>query len=218
MTAPSRRARASGAADVGTRNRRTIEGYERCAQAYADGTAPASPGVVPPALRRLADALPANGRVLEIGSGPGWDADALESLGARVHRTDATAAFRALQAERGLRVDPLDLLADPIAVPAGHYDGALMLCVIQHFERRQAGRALRKLAAALAGGGPLLLSHPVGEGADLERAESGDYLVVRWSEAGMDALLAWAGFTVDWTRRDDCGDGVWRTVLARKRA
>ena len=73
-------------------------------------------------------------------------------------------------------------------------------------------------AAALAGGGPLLLSHPVGESADLERAESGDYLVVRWSEAGMDALLARAGFIVDWTRRDDCGDGVWRTVLARKRA
>ena len=65
-------------------------------------------------MRRFADMLPSGGRVLDIGSGPGWDADFLEGLGVRVHRTDVTAEFRDFQAERGQQVDALDVLTDEI--------------------------------------------------------------------------------------------------------
>lgn len=43
-------------------------------------------------LDRYAD-LVGSGRVLELGSGPGWDALHLEARGVRVTRSDATGAF-----------------------------------------------------------------------------------------------------------------------------
>ena len=164
-------------------------------------------------MRRLVDALPGDGRVLDIGSGPGWDADYLEGLGVRVHRTDVTAAFRDFQAERGHRVDALDVLADEIAET---YDGILMLCVLQHFERSDLDVVLRKLANALKDQGALLLSDPLGEGESWEHTSSGDYRVVRWSSEMLDERLQCSGFTVEWDTCDDGEDGPWRTVLARR--
>src|SRR5688500_1163558 len=93
-------------------NRRTVAGYERCARDYAASVSSAPSPSGAEALRQLASAVAPGGRVLEIGSGPGWDADFLETLGIDVHRTDAAAAFCDFQAERGKRCDPLDLLAD----------------------------------------------------------------------------------------------------------
>lgn len=57
----------------GTPNARTVESYEQIAVDYARETAGA--GVLSGALARLAETIPA-GHALEIGSGPGWDADA----------------------------------------------------------------------------------------------------------------------------------------------
>lgn len=194
-------------------NGRTVAAYEKYARSYAAAVSqqPSESGAA--SLRRLADTLPAGGRVLEIGSGPGWDADFLEGLGVRVHRTDATAAFREFQAERGHQVDALDVLADEIAET---YDGILMLCVLQHFERSELNAVLQKLANALKDGGALLLSYPLGEDELWEHTSSGDYRVVRWSSAMLDDRLQRTGFTVAWDACDSGEDGPWRTVLARK--
>jgi SAM-dependent methyltransferase len=196
-------------------NQRTVAGYERCARDYAasvDST-PSPSGAV--ALRQLAAAVAPGGRVLEIGSGPGWDADFLETLGLDVHRTDAATAFCDLQAERGKRCDPLDLLADRID---GRYDGIAMLAVLQHFERAQLDVVLRKLAQALGAGGALLLMYPEGDDDDWEHGASGDYRVVRWTPDAMDARLAQAGFAVAWASSFDGRGGSWRSVLARRQA
>jgi SAM-dependent methyltransferase len=196
-------------------NQRTVAGYERCARDYAasvDST-PSPSGAA--ALRQLAAAVTPGGRVLEIGSGPGWDADFLETLGIDVHRTEVTAAFRDFQAERGKRCDPLDLLADEID---GRYDGIAMLAVLQHFERAQLDPALRKLARVLDAGGALLLMYPEGDDDDWEHGASGDYRVVRWTPDAMDARLAQAGFAVTWENAFDGRGGSWRSVLARRQA
>ncbi len=153
--------------------------------------------------------------MLEIGSGPGWDADALEALGVAVHRTDAAAAFCEFQGERGKRCERLDLLADPID---GRYGGAMMLCVLQHFERAHLGVALRKLAAALGDRAPLLLMYPEGDDEHREYGAAGDYLVVRWAPAALDAQLSQAGFIVAWEHAIDGRGGSWRIVLAQKQA
>ncbi len=194
-------------------NGRTVAAYENYARRYAAAVSQQPPESAAASFRRLVDALPEGGRVLDIGSGPGWDADFLEGLGARVHRTDVTAAFREFQAERGHRVDALDVLVDEIAET---YDGILMLCVLQHFERSDLDPVLRKLAEALKGEGALLLSYPLGEGESWEHTSSGDYRVVRWSSAMLDERLQRAGFTVEWDVCDDGDDGPWRTVLARR--
>ena len=193
-------------------NRRTVADYERTAREYV-ATVEGRPSASADALRRLAVGVAPGTRVLEVGSGPGWDADALEALGIDVHRTDVTAAFCDLQAERGKRCDRLDLLSDRID---GRYGGAMMLCVLQHFERAQLDGVLRKLAGALDAGGPLLLMYPEGDDEYQEHGTAGDYRVVRWAPAAFDSHLAQAGFTVAWEDTIDGRGGSWRTVLAAK--
>ncbi|SFL32203.1 class I SAM-dependent methyltransferase [Lysobacter sp. cf310] len=196
-------------------NRRTVAGYEQCAHDYA-ATVPKQPtGLYATALRQLVELLPGDGRVLDVGSGPGWDADFLETLGVRVHRTDVTAAFREVQAERGHRVDALDVLTDEIA---DTYDGILMLCVLQHFERADLDGVLDKLANALTAEGAVLLSYPLGETEYWEHANSGDYRVVLWTGEALDQRLRRAGFVVVWDAHQDESSGPWRSVLARKAA
>ena len=114
---------------------RTVESYERIARDYADDTAPGPSGVGDfggDALRRLLGAVPAGGSVLEVGSGPGWDADFLEAHGVAVRRTDITDAFIDLQAERGKVVERLDVTSDDLGGP---YDAVLALAVLQHVDR-----------------------------------------------------------------------------------
>lgn len=194
-------------------NDRTVAAYENYARRYAANVSrqPSESGAS--ALRRLADMLPSGGRVLDIGSGPGWDADFLEGLGVRVHRTDVTKSFRDFQAERGLQVDPLDVLTEEIAET---YDGILMLCVLQHFERTELDGVLHKLVNALRDDGAMLLSHPVGQDELWEHTASGDYRVVRWSSAALDERLRRSGFVVTWDQSEDGDEGPWRSVLARK--
>jgi hypothetical protein len=179
-------------------NARTVVDYERTAGDYVD-TVDGKPSASREALQRLADVMAPSTRVLEIGSGPGWDADHLESLGIDVHRTDAAAAFCEFQAGRGKRCDRLDLLTDRIEE---RYGGALMLCVLQHFDA----------------GGPLLLMYPEGEGEHREHGAAGDYRTWRWPTDAMDARLARAGFAVDWDTMIDGRGGLWRTVLTQKMA
>lgn len=196
-------------------NGRTVAAYETYARSYAAAVSPQPSDCGAAALQRLANMLPAGGRVLEIGSGPGWDADFLEGLGVRVHRTDVAAAFRAFQAERGRQADALDVLTDEIAET---YDGILILYVLQHFERTEVDPVLHKLANALKGEGALFLSHAVGEGEIWEHTAAGDYRVVRWSIAALDDRLQRAGFTVTWDQCADSEEGRWRSVLARKKS
>ncbi|MGN6519874.1 MAG: methyltransferase domain-containing protein [Dokdonella sp.] len=194
-------------------NRRTIEGYEACARDYAAAVAPTPSGVGEAALRRLAGELPRGARALEIGSGPGWDADFLEALGVGVDRTDVTSAFRAFQAERGRVVASLDVVED--ALP-GPYDAVVALCVLQHVERERFDEVLRKIAGALHPRGLFLASMREGEGDGWDHGESGDYRLVLWQADALHARLAAAGFAVEWEARHRHGDERWLYLIARR--
>lgn len=193
-------------------NRRTVAAYEGYARGYAAAVSATPSEAAAADLRRFAAALAPPRRVLDIGSGPGWDADFLETLGAQVRRTDVTAAFREFQIERGKAAYPFDLLTDEIGE---RYDGILMLYVLQHFEREQVDDALRKLAQGLTPGGVVLLSHMLGEGEEWEGG-SGDYRVVRWPAAAMDERLARAGLRPQWESFIDSERRPWRSVMARR--
>ena len=88
-------------------NARTVESYELIADDYARETAGAA--VLAGGLTRLAETVP-GGHALEIGSGPGWDADALEEAGMTVRRTDVTQAFIEFQRARGKEAERLDVI------------------------------------------------------------------------------------------------------------
>ena len=65
--------------DASENNRQAVADYERTARAYV-ATVDGRPSASVDALRQLAARVAPGKRILEIGSGPGWDADALEAL------------------------------------------------------------------------------------------------------------------------------------------
>jgi 2-polyprenyl-3-methyl-5-hydroxy-6-metoxy-1,4-benzoquinol methylase len=195
----------------GSPNARTVESYEEIADDYARETA--GGGVLTFALERLAETVP-DAHVLEIGSGPGWDADILEESGLTVRRTDVTQAFIEFQRSRGKEIDQLDVINDDLGGP---YDAVVTLHVLQHVEPDDLSAVLAKVAGALRPGGRFLVSIPLGEGAGWEVGESGSpyYRALR-SEAEFVAALAQVGLETEWTERgvEDEETG-WLCVLAR---
>jgi hypothetical protein len=101
-------------------SRRTIRYYEHSADEYSRAVSTHPPRSMASALRRTVKHVPRGGLVLEIGSGPGRDADFVESLGVSVRRTDATRAFRDAQQARGRHVERLNVLTDPLR-PGGAF-------------------------------------------------------------------------------------------------
>ena len=197
------------------KNQRTVSSYEGCARAYADEVGPDPSEISKQALQRLVRLLEPGARVLEIGSGPGWDADYVETLGITIRRTDATQAFCDFQAERGKHVDLIDVIADDLGGP---YQGAVALYVLQHIDRTLIASVLQKIAAAIQPLGLFLLTIKEGSGEYVEQGtEAGEYQVVRWLLDDFVAQLNAAGLTVEWHARKVYPDGTWLTLLARKK-
>jgi 2-polyprenyl-3-methyl-5-hydroxy-6-metoxy-1,4-benzoquinol methylase len=195
-----------------TPNARTVESYEVIADEYARDTDGAH--VLSGGLTRLAETVPA-AYVLEIGSGPGWDADDLEESGLTVRRTDITQGFIDFQRSRGKAIDRLDAINDDLG---GLYDAVVTLHVLQHMEPDDLDLVLVKVAGALRPDGRFLVSIPLGEGAGFEIGESGKkyYRALR-TEADFNSALARAGLTSEWTERSNHEEETgWLCVLAKR--
>jgi cyclopropane fatty-acyl-phospholipid synthase-like methyltransferase len=201
-------------------NRRTIDSYERIARKYADDTAPESSGAAEfsrKGLQRLVEAVPAGATALEVGSGPGWDADFVESQGVAVRRTDVADAFIELQAERGKQVEKLDVTCDELGGP---YDAVVALAVLQHVDRAQIPAFLRRVTAALHPGGVFLVAILVGVGDHWEVGATGNsYFTAHWDESEFLALLSSEGLGVEWSLGgEDSEESHWLMLLARKQS
>jgi 2-polyprenyl-3-methyl-5-hydroxy-6-metoxy-1,4-benzoquinol methylase len=188
---------------------RTVQSYQGFARQYDTLVDARRPPHIEDALRRLVQCLPPGGSVLEIGSGPGRDADVVESLGAVVRRTDATPAFLDLMAERGKAAHLLNVVTDELGGP---YDGVLAMAVLIHVDREHVDAVLRKIHAALKPAGAFLVSMRQGEG-----ETGGNYHTVYWTRDGFAARLAEAGLAVAWEASSVGPDGGdWITFLARR--
>jgi hypothetical protein len=106
------------------RNRTTVAGYDNSVASYAAETDHAPTSDHLEALEQFVAAVGQGGRVLEVASGPGWDADRLESMGLEVRRTDFSEGFIAFQQQRGRAADRLDLITGDLGGP---WDGLVAL-------------------------------------------------------------------------------------------
>lgn len=199
-----------------SRNHQTLASYEQIASDYATSTRGTPSGVGAAALRRLVDAVPGGGEVLELGSGPGWDADFVEEHGVRVRRTDAADAFCALQRARGKQVERLDAVLDDYT-DDDHpgYDAVMALCLLLHVERVDTDALLSKVKAALRPGGVFLVSVREGKGELWEGGTEGlRYHVTLWQPAAFEQRLLDAGLEPRWSARSLDEEGPWITYLA----
>ena len=174
----------------------TIAAYDADADRYAEGTSGPLPLQVVRLHDDLAARLPEGSEVLEIGSGPGRDARALEERGLRVRRTDVTPAFVERLRVQGYDADVLDPLRDDLGGP---YDGVYANAVLLHLSPDECTETLRRLRAATRTGGPLALTLKEGEGGgwsthgDVRGARHFTY----WRAEELREALTAAGWVVD---------------------
>ena len=196
-----------------TTENETIAGYTACALHYAEVTKPADADGSP-ALQQLRAALPVGAGILEIGSGPGWDADWLETHGFAVERTDATPAFIALQRDRGRQATRLDVVHDDLGGP---HDAIVALYVLQHVERSRLADVFGRMARAVVDGGHLLFSLMEGDSDFVDVGKDGSrYHITRWRQAEIEPLLHALGFTLLWSQMHDDTEGRWFTMLMQR--
>ena len=192
----------------------TLAAYEQRAEAYREQTQHVA-SADDPLVRRLATESP-DGVILEVGSGTGRDADALEALGRRVRRTDATRAFVEMQRAAGREAEVLDALRDPL-VGAGHgpYAAVLANAVFLHFTQEQLHLVLTKVRDSLVPGGLLGFTVKVGEGSEWTDWKLGmPRFFAYWRAEPLRTAVEGAGFRVLDLTQEAGTTWDWLIVLA----
>lgn len=170
----------------------TLATYEAAAQRYVNQV-PASPsGALIAFLDRLAE-LVGTRHVLELGSGPGWDATYLEDHGLRVTRTDAAPAFVEMMRTAGHEARRLDVCTDELAGP---YDAAGRRTVAAP-EPRRFEDVLQRTRRAIVNDGVLVFTVEEGDGAAWSDAKLGlPRHFTYWRASAVREALTRTGWTV----------------------
>jgi SAM-dependent methyltransferase len=182
--------------------------------------------VVAANIARFVGAVGPEGRVLEIGSGPGRDALALEQIGLSVRRTDISPGFVRQLRSAGYVADEVDPLRDDLTNPlrdGAPYDGVWANASLLHVARESLQIVLRRLAAATRPGGTLHVTVKEGDGErwSVHGHVGAPRFFTFWREVALRDVLREAGWRVDEVRRGeseplDRPSEAWLAVFASR--
>lgn len=201
--------------------RATIAAYDDHAGAYAAGV-PEIGESLRSVMDRFLEMIGPGAHVLEIGSGSGRDASALEDGGVRVRRTDIAPGFVEHLRRSGYAADVLDPLTDDLrdpAAPGRPYDAVWASACLLHVARADVPTVLGRLAEVTRPGGALHLSlkEGDGEGWSVHGRVPAPRLFVYWREAPLRAALEKARWEVlEVGHADGLRGELWLDVLARR--
>ncbi|MEX0318495.1 MAG: trans-aconitate 2-methyltransferase [Ruegeria sp.] len=182
----------------------TIRVYDERAAEYANLTD--DQNADDPHLSAFLAAVPAGGRVLDLGCGPGTSAAVMAQAGLVVEATDASAEMVAL-ADRHPGVTARQAVFDDIAGEQ-IYDGIWANFSLLHAPRTDFPRHLAALHAALKPGGAFFIGMKLGSGEGPDRL--GRYYTY-YSEDELRIHLTEAGFSIT-GQRHGSGPGLDGTV------
>jgi SAM-dependent methyltransferase len=192
---------------------RTLAAYQDGIDAYLAGS-PAGVAVSVAALLEQVAAHVPGGEVLELGSGPGREAQYLEQRGLRVHRTDATPGFVERLRQEGHHARVLDVRHDPLGGP---YDAVVANAVLLHLDRDDFGHVVRVCHDATRPGGVFALTLKEGEGEAWSEAKLDQpRWFVYWREHGLRNALEAAGWTIIRLEHVQGRVESWLHVLCRR--
>jgi GNAT superfamily N-acetyltransferase/SAM-dependent methyltransferase len=194
------------------RTDRTLDTYEQSADVYAERTSDQRSGLVD----HLLALVPVGARVLELGSGPGRDALALEAAGLHVDRTDGARSFVEQLRAEGHVARVLDVRTGMFG---SGYDAVFANAVLLHVQRSELTGVLRRALVAVRPGGVLAATLKRGDGdawstAKVDRARHFTY----WTEDELAQVVVDAGWgEVDVRETTEPGAGErWLTVTAHR--
>jgi SAM-dependent methyltransferase len=199
----------------------TVRAYDASASDYRDATSEL-PDPVVAAIGRFAAVLAPGSRVLEIGSGGGRDARALEQTGLRVRRTDVTPGFVELLRAEGYEADLVDPLTDDLgdpAAPGTPYAGVWANACLLHVRREDLPGVLARLGEATAGDGLIYatVKEGDGEGWSVHGNVTSPRLFTYWREGPLREAFEAAGWSVEHVgHHQDPGGSGWLEVLASR--
>ena len=171
-----------------------LEAYQRGVDAYLSDRVPRPSEAHLRYLDTVAEMLPAGSTMLELGSGPGYDALHFEGRGVVVERTDGTPAFVDLLREQG---HPTRLLEITTGALGGPWDAVFANAVLLHLTRAQLAAVLARIRIALKPDGLLAFTVKEGDDEGWSTAKIGvPRFFTYWREAALRTLLVDAGFTV----------------------
>jgi SAM-dependent methyltransferase len=196
-------------------NELTLQSYQNKTKEYVEGTPP-----VDDAIKAWTDAclslIPQTGKILEIGSGFGRDAEHIKERGFEIECTDAVPNFVEILKSKGLNARTLNLLTDPIE---GEYDMVFADAVLLHFTPQEAAQVTRKIHTALNDKGIFALRVKKGDGAVWTDSKLGSpRYFYYWQPEELKEMLADCGF--DWLDMAENytshNNADWMGVIARK--
>ena len=199
----------------------TVRAYDASASEYHAGSAE-MPDSVRTVVDRFAGLLRPGARVLEIGSGSGRDARALEEAGISVRRTDITPAFVQLLRDSGHEADVVDPHVDDLSDPAGPgtpYAGVWANASLLHVDREDLPRILSRLADATEPDGVLFVGVKEGDGGQwsLHGNVTAPRFFTYWREEPLRSALTAAGWrVVDVERAEGDRGEAWLHVTASR--
>lgn len=177
----------------------TIRVYDARAKDYADANATLFELAE---LEAFAATLPAGGRVLDLGCGPGQYAARLAMMGFEVHALDASAEMVA-RAGAHAGVTAFQARFDALEGPS-YYDGIWANFSLLHLPRAELPGQLARIHGALKPGGTFHIGMKLGEGEGPDRIGR---FYAYYGEDELERLLAAAGFMVT-ARKRGSGPGL----------
>ncbi|HSW99751.1 MAG TPA: class I SAM-dependent methyltransferase [Patescibacteria group bacterium] len=197
-------------------NALTLQSYQDKAQEYVDGTPPID-DTIKAWLDTSLSLIPANGKILEVGSGFGRDADYVQQKGFDIECSDAVPNFVNMLQEKGFKAHRLDLLADNDF--GNDYDMILADAVLLHFTPEQATAVTQKIHRALTDNGIFALRMKQGDGPVWSEEKLGEpryfyyWKIEDLKNMLIDCRFQWISMTESYTSHNNAN---WLHIVLRK--
>jgi len=200
---------------MNTSNCETLRSYEGRVQEYIDGTAQTVSGAAKDWIDAALSGLPAEARLIELGSAFGRDAAYVAAKGFTVECTDAVPGFVSQLQARGFAARLFNVLTDDLG---DRHDLILANAVLLHFNRSEFSFVLKKLVRSLKRGGRFAFSLKRGQGESWSSEKIGaPRYFCYWEREDLEPLLrdaGFAGWTID-AARTNRAHADWLFVIAR---
>lgn len=196
-------------------NSLTLQSYQDKTQEYVKGTPPID-DAIRTWLNTSLGLIPKDGKILEVGSGFGRDAEYVREQGFDIECSDAVPNFVELLQSKGFNTRLLDLLKDQLG---GSYDMVLADAVLLHFTPEESALVARKIHEALIPGGIFALRMKQGDGAVWTEEKLGEpRYFYYWNADELKSMLTacgfeWLGMTESFTGHNNAS---WMHIILRK--
>lgn len=196
-------------------NDRTLRSYQDKTELYIEATPPIDE-TIESWINDAVGHIPRDGKILEVGSGFGRDAEYIQAKGYDIECSDAVPNFVELLQEKGLKAHLFNLLRDDFP---GTYDMVVADAVLLHFTPEETAEVLRKIHRGLNDDGIFALRMKRGDGPVWSEEKLGEpRYFYYWQPEKLKETLAdngfvWIDMTESYTSHNNAS---WMHIIAQK--